>query len=154
MPVMGTLWQDLRYALRTFSHNRSLTLVAVLSLALGIGANTTIFTFINGLLLRPPAVQDPERLLEIWQHNSTRGNGIGSHMQLSFPDYEVYRDRNRVFSDVAAFTAETSNLIWNRSGEGETLQGALVSANFFSILGVQPALGRGFLPEEDRAATA
>ena len=68
---------------------RALTTVAVLSLALGIGANTTIFTFINGLLLRPPMVHDPDRLLEVWQHNTTRGNGIGSDMQLSFPDTSI-----------------------------------------------------------------
>jgi predicted permease len=154
MAVMETVRQDLRYAIRTLTKNRGLTTVAVLSLALGIGANTTIFTFINGLLLRPPAVAAPDRLVEVWQHNSTRGNGIGSHMQLSFPDYEYYRDRNNVFSEMGAFTAETSAVIWNRSGEGEVIQGSLVSANFFSILGVHPALGRGFLPDDDRAATA
>ena len=92
--------------------------------------------------------------LEVWQHNSTRGNGIGSHMQLSFPDYEFYRDHNHVFSEMGAFTGETATLVWNRGGEGETLRGSLVSANFFSILGVRPALGRGFLPEDDHAATA
>ncbi len=151
---METLWQDFRYAIRTLAKSRGLTVVAVLSLALGIGANATIFTFIDGLLLRPPTVADPAGLLEVWQHNTTRGNGIGSHMQLSFPDYEYYRDHNRVFSEMGAFTAETSGVIWNRAGEGEMLHGALVSANFFSILGVQPALGRTFLPEEDQAATA
>jgi predicted permease len=154
MAVMDTLRQDLRYAVRTLAKSRGLTTVAVLSLALGIGANTTIFTFINGLLLRPPTVAEPDRLVEVWQHNSTRGNGIGSHMQLSFPDYEYYRDHNHVFSDMGAFTAETSTVIWNRSGAGEVIEGSLVSANFFSILGVQPALGRAFLPEDDRTETA
>jgi len=154
MAVMETLRQDLRYAIRTLTKSRGLTTVAILSLALGIGANTTIFTFINGLLLRPPAVAEPDRLLEVWQHNSTRGNGVGSHMQLSFPDYEFYRDHNHVFSDMGAFTAETSTVIWNRSGEGEPIQGSLVSANFFSVVGVQPALGRAFLPEDDRAEMA
>src|SRR3954466_8030856 len=154
MRHMETLRQDFRYAIRTLTKSRGLTTVAVLSLALGIGANTTIFTFINGLLLRPPAVTEPDRLLEVWQHSSTRGNGVGSHMQLSFPDYEFYRDHNHVFSDMGAFTAETSTVIWNRSGEGEPIQGSLVSANFFSVLGVQPALGRAFLPEDDRADMA
>ena len=154
MPVMETLRQDLRYAFRTLAKSRGLTIVAVFSLALGIGANTTIFTFINGLLLRPPMVSEPERLLEIWQHNTTRGKGIGSDMQLSFPEYEYYRDHNSTFTAIGAFTGETPPVIWNRSGEGETLRAALVSANFFSILGVQPALGRGFLPDDDRGETA
>ncbi len=154
MPVMETLWQDFRYAIRTLAKTRGLTTVAVLSLALGIGANATIFTFINGLLLRPPMVQDPTRLLEVWQHNTTRGSGIGSDMQLSFPEYEHYRDHNSTFSEVAAFTGETPTMIWSRAGEGETVRAALVSANFFSILGVQPALGRGFVREEDPGTTA
>ena len=154
MPVMETLWQDFRYASRTLLKNRGLTIVAVLSLALGIGANTTIFTFINSLLLRPPMVHEPDRLLEVWQHNTTRGRGIGSHMQLSFPEYEHYRNHNSTFSDMSAFTGETPPVIWNRAGEGETLRAALVSTNFFSILGVQPTLGRGFLPEDDRDGTA
>jgi len=154
MPSMETLGQDLRYAFRTLLKNRGLTTVAVLSLALGIGANTTIFTFINGLLLRPPMVHEPDRLLEVWQHNTTRGRGIGSDMQLSFPEYEYYRDRNSTFSELGAFTGETPPVIWNRTGEGETLRAALVSTNFFAILGIQPALGRGFLPDDDRGATA
>ncbi len=151
---METLWQDLRYAIRTIGKTRGLTAVAVFSLALGIGANTTIFTFINSLLLRPPTVHEPAGLLEVWQHNTTRGNGIGSDMQLSFPEYEYYRNHNSIFSDMGAFTGESPVMIWNRAGEGETLRAALVSANFFSILGIQPALGRGFLAEEDRGATA
>ncbi len=151
---METLRQDLRYAIRTLGKTRGLTLVAILSLGLGIGANTTIFTFINSLLLRPPLVHEPAGLLEVWQYNTTRGNGIGSDMQLSFPEYAYYRDHNSIFSAMAAFTGESPVMIWNRAGEGETIRAALVSANFFSILGVQPALGRGFLPEEDRVATA
>ena len=151
---METLGQDLRYAVRTLISSRSLTLVAVLSLAIGIGANTTIFTFVDALLLKPPAVSNPSRLREVWQHNTTRGNGIGSHMQLSYPDFEFYRDHNRVFEQMAAFSGETSDVIWNRGGEGEPLRGALVSGDFFSVLGVRPALGRGFLPEEDRRGSA
>ncbi|HEU4939410.1 MAG TPA: ABC transporter permease [Vicinamibacterales bacterium] len=154
MPSMETLWQDLRYAIRTLGKTRGLTTVAILSLALGIGANTTIFTFINGLLLRPPMVHDPERLLEVWQRNTTRGSGIGSDMQLSFPEYEHYRDHNSTFTEMGAFTGETPAMIWNRAGDGETLRAALVSTNFFSILGVQPALGRGFQSEDEHPATA
>jgi predicted permease len=150
---MQTLWQDLRYAARTLSKDRAFTIVAVVSLAFGIGANATIFSAINGLLLRPPAINDAGRLLQIWQHNTTRGGGIGSHMQLSFPDYEYYRDHNQVFTEMAAFSGETSRVIWNRSGQGEVLQGAQVSANFFSILDVTPVLGRRFVPDDDRPST-
>jgi predicted permease len=145
-----TLLQDLRYALRTLVKSPAFTTVAILSLALGIGANTTIFSFVNGLLLKPPAVANPDELVEVWEHNVTRGTGIGSNMQLSYPDYEYFRDHNRVFSEMTAFTGETAGVVWNRSGEGEMLHGAMVSGNFFSVLGVRPALGRGFLPEEDR----
>ena len=151
---METLGQDLRYAVRMLVASRGLTAVAVLSLALGIGANPTIFTFVDALLLKPPAVADPATLREVWQHNTTRGHGIGSHMQLSYPDYVFYRDHNHVFSDMAAFSGETNDVIWNRGGEGETVHGALVSANFFSVLGVRPALGRGFLPQEDQPGSA
>ncbi len=151
---METLSQDLRYAFRTLIKNRGLTTVAVLSLALGIGANTTIFTFINGLLLRPPAVSEPEKLVEVWQHDIRRGSGIGSDMQLSFPEDQYHRDHNSNFSEMGAFTGEAPVMIWNRAGEGETLRAGLVSANFFSILGIRPVLGRGFLPEEGRDATA
>jgi putative ABC transport system permease protein len=151
---MGTLGQDLRYGFRILLASRGLTSVAVLSLALGIGANTTIFTFVDALLLKPPAVADPSTLREVWQHNTTRGSGIGSHMQLSYPDYEYYRDHNHVFSEMAAFSGETSDVIWNRGGEGEALHATLVSANFFSVLGIQPALGRAFQPQEDQPATA
>ena len=152
-PLVETIFQDLRYSVRTFVKNRAFTAVAVLSLALGIGANTTIFSFVNGLLLKPPSVTEPDRLVEIWEHNVTRGTGIGSNMQLSYPDYEYFRDHNRAFSEVTAFTGETVSVVWNRDGEGETLHGAMVAGNFFSVLGVRPALGRGFLPEEDRAGS-
>jgi len=141
--------QDLRYAFRTLVKNPAFALVAILSLGLGIGANTTIFSFVNSLLLKPP-VADPEQLVELWEHNVTRGTGIGSNMQLSYPDYEYFRDHNRGFAEMAAFTGETSGVVWNRAGEGEMLRAAMVSGNFFSLLGVRPALGRGFLPEEDR----
>src|SRR5436190_13313266 len=150
---METLVQDLRYAFRTLVRNRGFAAVAVCSLALGIGANVTIFSFVDALMMRPPSVAEPAGLLEVWQHNPARGNGIGSHMQLSFPDYEYYRDHNRVFSEMGGFTGETSRVTWSRGGQGEILQGGLVSGNFFSILGVRPALGRLFGSEDDRSAT-
>ena len=150
---METLWHDLRQGWRMLARNPGFTAVAVLSLALGIGANTTIFSFVNGLLFRPPGVQDPARLLEVWQHNTTRGNSLGSHSQLSYPDILYFRDHNQVFSSMAFLTGESTAVIWNRNGEGETVQSALVSANFFSVAGIQPALGRGFLPQDDQPSS-
>jgi putative ABC transport system permease protein len=150
---MGPSLQDLRYALRILIRNPAFTTVTVLSLALGIGANTTIFSFVNALLLKPPAVGDPDRLVEVWEHNTTRGTGIGSSMQLSYPDFEYFRDHNRSFSAMAAFTGEPAAVVWNREGEGEMLRAAMVSDNFFSLLGVRPALGRAFLAQEDRSGT-
>jgi len=150
---MGPSLQDLRYAIRILIRNPAFTTVTVLSLALGIGANTTIFSFVNALLLKPPAVADPDRLVEVWEHNTTRGTGIGSSMQLSYPDFEYFRDHNRSFSAMAAFTGEPAAVVWNREGEGEMLRAAMVSDNFFSLLGVRPALGRAFLAQEDRSGT-
>jgi putative ABC transport system permease protein len=149
-PSMETTLQDLRYAARTLVRNPAFTIVTLVSLSLGIAANTTIFSFVNALLLKPPAVSDPDRLVEVWEHNTTRGTGIGSNMQLSYPDFEYFRDHTRAFSSMAAFTGESPGVVWNREGEGETLRAALVSGNYFSILGVRPALGRTFLPDEDR----
>jgi len=148
--LVETIFKDFRYASRALVKSPAFTIVAILSLALGIGANTTIFSFVNGLLLKPPSVSNPDELVEVWERNVTRGTGIGSNMQLSYPDYEYFRDHNRVFSEMAAFTGETATVVWNRSGEGEVLHGAMVSGNFFSLLGVRPALGRAFSPDEDR----
>src|SRR4029453_7322155 len=76
--------------------------------------------------------------------------GNGNETQVADPEYEFFRNHNRVFSEMTAFTGEPAGVVWNRAGEGEMLHGAMVSANFFSVLGVRPALGRGFLAEEDR----
>ena len=149
---MENFWQDVRHGLRLLTKSPGFTAVAVLSLALGIGANTTIFSFVNGLLFRPPAIANSRDLLEVWQHRKDSGHGVGSHMQLAFPEFAYYRDHNQVFSEMAAFTGESSSVVWNRGGEGQTVQAALVSANFFSVLGVKPVLGRNFLPDEDQAS--
>ena len=150
---LASVWQDVRYGLRMLRKNLGFAAVAVISLGLGIGANTTIFSFVNALLFRPPAVQAPGELLEIWNQN-IQGHGIESYTPLTFPDYLYYRDHNRVFSGILAFDGDPRILSWNRAGQGERVQGALVSGNFFSVLGVKPALGRTFLAEEDQAPGA
>ena len=146
---MNAFMQDLRYGLRMLLKNPGSTAVVVLSLALGIGANTTIFSVVNSLLFRPPAVAEPGRLVDIWMHNVKR-SGFDGYFPLNFPDFVYYRDHNSVFSGLTAYAGDGLNAIWSRDGQGEALQGTMVSANYFSVLGIRPELGRTFLPEEDR----
>lgn len=148
---MGTFLQDLRYAFRMLVKNPGATAVVVLSLALGIGANSTIFSLVNAMLFRPPAVSDPSRLADIWRHNREETGLLNGFYPLSFPDYAYYRDHNSVFSGVAAAAGDGATLIWNRNGQGEAVQGLLVSANYFSVLGVHLEAGRGFLSEDDNS---
>ncbi|HLY60124.1 MAG TPA: ABC transporter permease [Terriglobia bacterium] len=150
---MGTLLQDIRYAFRMLAKNPTFTAIAVISLGLGIGANTTIFSFVNALLFRPPAVEAPSQLLEVWNQNNA-GSGLEHFLPLNYPDYIYYRDHNQVFSGMLAFDGDPHMVSWSRSGQGEKAQGALVSGNFFDILGVKPALGRSFMAEEDQTPGA
>jgi putative ABC transport system permease protein len=150
--MIADLWQDLRFGARMLLKKPGFTAVAVLSMALGIGANATIFSFINELLLRPPAVERPEQLLEVWNHHRQRGSSFDSFSGLSYPEYEHYRDQNQVFSEMLAFGDDPVSLSWSRKGQGEIIQGQYVSGNFFSCLGVKAALGRTFAPEEDRTS--
>jgi len=131
------------------SKNPGSTAVVVLSLALGIGANTTIFSVVNSLLFRPPAVDEPGRLVDVWMHNVKR-SGFDGYFPLNFPDFVYYRDHNSVFSGLTAYAGDGLTVVWSRDGQGEALQGTLVSANYFSVLGIRPELGRTFLPEEDQ----
>lgn len=146
---MRTLARDLQYGLRMLTKNAGATAVVVLSLALGIGANSTIFSVVNSLLFRPPAVAEPGRLVDVWMHNVKR-SGFEGYFPLNFPDFVYYRDHNSVFSGLTAYAGDGLTLVWSREGQGEALQGTLVSANYFSVLGIRPELGRTFLPEEDR----
>ena len=139
---------DLRSGLRALTKNRGFTLVAVLSLALGIGANTTVFTLLNAIFLRPLPVEDPGRLAALFTLE-TRGPGV---LLCSYPNYIDYRDHNTVFSSLLLYTPITISL--TGSAEPQDLIGQLVSANYFTTLGVKPAIGRGFLPEEDSSPGA
>jgi predicted permease len=148
--VLEALAQDLRYGLRMLGKNTGSTTAVVLALALGIGLNTTVFSFVNALLLRPPTgVEAPDKLLQLWLHN--RGtSGIEGYLPLTYPDYVYYRDHNQSFTGMLAFDGDPESVIWNRSGKGQVVLGQLVSGNFFSLLGVNASLGRTFLPEEDQ----
>jgi predicted permease len=135
--------QDLRYGLRMLARSPGFTAIAVLSLALGIGANTAIFSLVNAALLRPIPVRDPSSLASVFMTDQ-RNPG---NLPLSHLNYKDLRDENQGFSEMAAFTFAQVN--WSTSGESEQIPVQVVSGTYFSVLGAEPALGRGFLPEED-----
>jgi predicted permease len=143
-------WQDLRFGARMLLKRPGFTAIVVLSMALGIGANATIFSFVNELLLRPPAVDRPEQLLEVWNHHRQGGSSFNSFEALNYPQYEHYRDHNRVFSEMVAFDPGPALISWSRKGQGEIIHGQYVSGNFFECLGVKAVPGRTFSPEEGR----
>ncbi|MBI3665167.1 MAG: ABC transporter permease [Acidobacteria bacterium] len=140
---MGSLLQNFRYAWRVFARSPGLTAVAVLSLALGIGANTAIFSVVDGLFLRPLPVKDPDRLA--WVYNRT-AEGLADH--LAYADYLDFRDQSTSFSGFAAQSRRGALL--NVNGESELVLLTVVSDNYFSVLGVSAALGRTFSPELDQ----
>jgi predicted permease len=141
---MDVLWQDLRFGYRQLVKRPVLTLVAVVSLGLGIGANTTVFNFVNALLLRPLPVEEPERLAEIYT-SEAQGDQYGT---VAYPDYAYYRDHSEVFSGVAAHGMMLLSM--TTQGKGEVVWGEMVSGNYFTVLGVRPALGSLSLPADDR----
>jgi len=144
---MGALSQDLRYGFRMLAKNPGFTAMAVLTLALGIGANTAMFSVANAVLLEPLPYQDSGRLVTLWWTNTAWGSPAPG--SVCDPDYVQWRTQNRVFEDLAAFHGMTSNL--SGVGEPERLLGSAVSPNLFKLLGVSPLLGRTFLPEEEHA---
>jgi predicted permease len=152
--LLEEVWQDLRYGARMLWKKPGFTAIVVLSMALGISANATIFSFVNELLLRPPSVERPGQLLEVWNHYRQGGSSFTSFEPLSYPEYESYRDHNQVFSEMLAFDGDPAFISWSRQGQGEMVQGQYVSGNFFSCLEVKAAVGRMFLPEEDRTPGA
>jgi putative ABC transport system permease protein len=148
---MNTLAQDLKYSLRVLVKNPSFTLVAVLSLALGIGANTSIFTIINAVLLNPLPVKDVPRLVQLDTTDKKTMVTVANatKLGLSFPNYRDYAQQADVFSGFAAFQPTVLTLS-GRGPEPKQFQGFLVSANYFDVLGVSAEIGRTFLPDEDK----
>src|SRR5580704_7780236 len=144
---MGNLVQDLRYAIRTFRKSPVFVIVAILSLAFGIGANTAIFTLVDQLLLRLLPVKDPQQLVLLWGRGSHYGSNTGRY-KLSYPMYEDFRDHNQVFSGM--FCRWETSLSVSSEGRTERVAGELVSGTYFPVLGVGPALGRLFTAEDDK----
>jgi putative ABC transport system permease protein len=139
-----TLWQDVRFGARTLRKNPGFTAVAVVALALGIGANSAIFSVVNAVLLRPLPYKDPERLVMVWEKGNADEFPINSTSAANFIDW---RDQNQVFEAVAVMGRASFNL--TGAGEPVRVDGRRVSAGLFRLLGVEPQLGRAFLPEED-----
>jgi len=146
---MTGISQDFRYALRQLRKSPGFTLVAVLTLALGIGANTTIFSVMNATLLKPLSFPDSDRLVLVWQ---TFGKGPDNNSIVSAPNYWDFERQNRVFDGMALFDSAGRGYNLSTGGSGvepEQVSGLRVSAGFFQVLGVQPFLGRTFLKEEE-----
>jgi predicted permease len=140
---LETFLQDLRYGLRVLRKNPGFTLAAVLSLAMGIGANLTIFSFVDAFFLRPIPAREPEQLVTVEARRNGRWNAF-----YAYPAYTHYRDHSKSFDALAAhYSTAPLNLVIE--GNARMANGAVVSANYFSMLGIQPRLGRFFLPEED-----
>ncbi len=141
---MNKLLQDLRYAVRTMSKKPGFTLIAVMTLALGIGGSTAIFTVVDAALLRGLPYKSSERLYHVWENTPQKEF---AKREFSYPDYQDYQ-QNQVFEGLAAYTGGGG--IMSGRGEPERVFAPMASANFFSVLGVDPILGRTFQPGEDK----
>src|SRR5262249_269704 len=142
-PLFESLFQDLRYGIRMLVKAPAFSGIAILTLALGIGANTAIFSVVNGVLLNPLPFHEPEQLVSLFQEIPNFKNG-----SISYPNFVDWRRMNRTFSAMAAYRSTGFNL--TGAGEPENLRGEMISAGFFEILGVKPLLGRTFTADEDR----
>src|SRR5262245_50698751 len=141
---MQTLWQDLRYGARMLLKKPGFTVVAVITLALGIGANTAIFTVVDAALLRSLPYKSPESLYHLWESTPQKEF---AQREFSYPDFQDYQ-QNRVFEEIAAYRGGAA-LLTGR-GEPELVMTPAASANFFSMMGVEPVIGRAFRPGEDK----
>ncbi len=146
---MESLWNDFRYALRVMTQRPGFTAIAVITLALGIGANSAIFTVINAVVLRPLPYNDPGKIVILLENNFSKG---WSQFAVAPANFLDWRDQNKACAEISAFRGKSFNLTGR--GEPERLTGAAVSANVFRLLGVNPAIGRAFLEEEDSPGTS
>ena len=145
LPLLEDLRQDLRYGARVLARNKGFTAVAVLTLALGIGANTAIFSVVNAVLLRPLPYKDSGRIMRLWRVPS---HGGATRLPFSEPEFLEYRGQSRSFEHFAAFATDALNV--TGAGEPERVTATWASADFFDVLGVRPLLGRTYSAEEDQ----
>src|SRR5579864_9038544 len=148
LPFLDTLFQDLRFAFRMLRKSPGFTAVAVLTLSLGIGANTAIFSVVNSALLRPLAYSQPEQLYLVREIVPQLAKFYPT-LNANLPDFRIWQKQVHAFTDVAI--AEPTSADLTGAGGAEFIRGMRVSANIFELLGVRPALGRTFLPEEDES---
>src|SRR5215470_5640293 len=141
---MESLMVDIRYGIKILLKKPGFTAVAVVALALGIGANTTIFSVVNAVLIRPLPYKDPGRLVWVWENNLQKNMPINMTSPANFSDW---KDQNGVFEQITAFEGDDFTL--TGKGEPERLLVTRVFGNFFDVLGTRPVMGRLFLPEED-----
>jgi hypothetical protein len=139
--------KSLRQSLRLLRKTPGFTLVSICSLAIGIGATSTMFSFSDALLLRPLPVLEPTRIASV----STATSEIFSNTSISYPDYRDYRDANRSFNGLVAASMTSFGFKPTAAALPKVTFGMYVSGNFFQVLGVQPVLGRGFVESEDQA---
>lgn len=144
---MRTLWQDMRYGARLLWKNPGFTIIAVVTLALGIGANTALFSVVNGVLLSPLPYQQPDRLVALYTSRAEFDRG-----SISYPNFLDWRQGTRTFSQIAGYRGDDFNL--TGQGEPERLDTEMVSATFFPLLGVRPVVGRLFTEQEDHLGGA
>src|ERR1044071_1243533 len=147
---MGVLLQDLRYGARTLLKKPSFALVAVTTLALGIGANTAIFSVVNAVLLRPLPFKDQDRIVLAWNRGAEAAGG--DRTPLAGDELLDWRSQSKSFENVSAYQQRSFNYTGGESPE--RIRGAGVAANFFETLGVQPLLGRTFYPDEEKPGAA
>jgi predicted permease len=143
--------RDFRYALRTLRKNPGFALVAIVSLALGIGANSAMFSLANGLLLRPLSVPNASHVMVV--QSKMRGESLGGmfqYSQLSYPDFADLRDRSKSYSGLTAFTLNPFGFATDKKAMPQMKFGALVSGNFFDVMGIRPIVGRAFRRDEDK----
>ena len=146
---MGTLLQDLRYGLRMLTKNPGFTVVAVLALALGIGANSAIFSVVNAVLLKPLPFEKSEQLMQVWSTNTKRGQ---TSAPASYPNFADWRDQNNVFEHMAAYSGASAAFTY--ADLPEQLEGVGATVDLFKVLGAQPLMGRTFLPEDEKSGSS
>ena len=143
--VLENLFSDVRFALRWLRRSPGFTLVAIASLAIGIGFNTALFTLVDALLFRPLPVERPDRLVDVF----TSGGDADQYATSSYPDFLDFKAQNEVFTDMLAYSPAAGAV--KLADRSRLAMGETVTGNYFQLLGVTPVVGRALLPEDDRA---